>query len=82
MDTTTSLHLLQTMIDFFESGNQETDAAAKSIIESDFEYSANWEAELQRLRQGPDWTGLRSPEAEIVGAALRHIQELLAAQGT
>ena len=77
MDITDSLHLLQAMIDYFEAGNQETDAAAKDIIESDFEYSANWEAEIIRFREGTDWTGLRAPEAEIVVSALRHIQEML-----
>ena len=77
MDMNDSLHLLQTMIDFFEAGNQETDAAAKAIIESDFEYSANWEAEIKRFREGTDWTGLRAPEAEIVVATLRHLQQML-----
>ncbi len=78
MDTRASLHLLQAMIDFFEAGNQDTDAAAKAILESDFEYSANWEAEIDRLREGADWTGLRAPEAEIVAAGLSIIQEMLA----
>jgi hypothetical protein len=32
MDRTTAIHLLQVMIDYFEAGNQHTDAVAKSII--------------------------------------------------
>jgi hypothetical protein len=36
MDRADLLHLLQAMIDYFEAGNQQTDAAAKDIIESDF----------------------------------------------
>lgn len=79
MDMSDALHLLQTMIDYFEAGNQETDAAAKAIIESDFEYSANWEAAINRLREGTDWTGVRAPEAEVVAAGLRMIQKNIVA---
>jgi hypothetical protein len=78
MDRNVSLHLLQAMIDYFEAGNRETDAAAKAIIESDFENKAHWEAEIGRLKEGKDWTGLRAPEAEIVAVALRQMQRMLA----
>lgn len=77
MEKIAALHLLQAMIDYFEAGNQETDAAAKAIIESDFESTPTWEAETDRLREGVDWTGLRGPEAELVARALRDIQALL-----
>jgi len=65
------------MIDYFEAGNQETDRAAKAIIEWDFEYPADWQAEIKRLRERGEWTGLRAPEAEIIAAALRSIQQQL-----
>lgn len=78
MDRTASLYLLQAMIDYFEAGNKETDAAAKAIIESDFERKALWQEEIGRLREGEEWTGLRAPEAEIVAAALRQMQRMLA----
>jgi len=77
MDPSAALHLLQTMIDFFEAGNTETDAAAKAIIESDFEYNDHWEAEINRFRTGTEWTGLRAPEAEIVATALRALLQML-----
>ena len=77
MERYASLRLLQTMIDFFEAGNRQTDTAAKAIIESDFEYSEKWQQEIERLREGKEWTGLRAPEAEIVAQALRSVQEML-----
>ena len=36
MDSTTATHLLQVMIEYFEAGNQQTDAVAKSIISYNF----------------------------------------------
>lgn len=81
MDRVASLHLLQTMIDYFEAGNRETDAAAKAIIESDFEYRENWEKEIASLQKGQEWTGLRAPEAEVVAAALHAIQQMLEGRG-
>jgi hypothetical protein len=77
MDKNTSLHVLQTMIEYFEAGNKETDAAAKSIIEWDFEYADYWEELLRRYRKSGAWTRIRSPEAELVALALRDIQALL-----
>lgn len=67
------------MIDYFEAGNQETDNAAKAIIASDIGFRAKWEAEIQRLLAGVEWTGLRAPEAEIIAAALHRLQRQLAA---
>jgi hypothetical protein len=78
MEKTEALHLLQTMIDYFEAGNQETDAAAKAILESDFDRRDHWREEIDRLHHGMEWTGLRAPEAEIVGRVLRYLQQLLA----
>lgn len=77
MDMTTAIHLLQVMIDYFEAGNQHTDAVAKSIIESDFEYLENWQAEIRRCKAEAEWTGLRAPEAEILASALSTVQKLL-----
>ena len=77
MDSTTATHLLQVMIEYFEAGNQQTDAVAKSIIESDFEYLENWQAEIRRCKAEGEWTGLRAPEAEILASALGTVQKLL-----
>jgi len=73
MERKEALHLLQAMIDYFEAGNQETDTAAKAILESDFEYRQHWRETIDELRTGPDWTGLRAPEAEIVALGLRRL---------
>lgn len=78
MEKTEALHLLQSMIDYFEAGNQETDAAAKDILDSDIDYRDQWRQAGEELRQGTEWTGLRAPEAELVARGLRRIQELLA----
>ena len=77
MDRKAALHLLQIMIDFFEAGNQQTDGAAKAIIESDFECLDQWHVEMKRRKDEGEWTGLRAPEAEIVAAALHVIQKEL-----
>ena len=76
MDRTTAIHLLQVMIDYFEAGNQHTDAVAKSIIESDFEYLENWQV-IRRSKAEAEWNGLRAPEAEILASALSTVQKLL-----
>lgn len=80
MDTRTALRLLQTMIDYFETGNQESDGAAKAIIESDFQSVQDWRAEIDRRREQGEWTGLRAPEAEMIAAALRLIRRQLEKQ--
>jgi len=71
------LGLLQTMIDFFESGNQQTDTVAKAIFESDTAYNTKWTAEIKRYQAGTEWTGLRAPEAELLAKALHFIRRLL-----
>jgi len=68
------------MIEYFEAGNRETDAAAKDILESDFNYRDHWRATAEELRQGTEWSGLRAPEAEIVVRGLRLIEGQLAGQ--
>jgi len=77
MDRTAALHLLQFIIDYFESGNRQTDGVAKNIIESDLEYLENWQAEIRSSRARGEWTGLRAPEADIVAAALRTVLKLV-----
>lgn len=77
MDRINSQYLLQAMIDYFEAGNKETDATAKTILESDFDYKEHWKAEIKRITKGKDWTGVRAPEAEIVAVTLRQIQQML-----
>jgi hypothetical protein len=77
MDDSAALRLLQAMIDYFEAGNQESDSAAKAIIESDFENGEKWRAAIKELLTGEDWTGLRAPEADIVAAALRSVQGMV-----
>lgn len=74
MDKNFAMCLVQTLIDYFETGTKETDRAAKNIIEWDAENRADWQAEMQRLRETGDWTGLRAPEADIITSALRLIQ--------
>lgn len=73
MDKDFAMRLVQTLIDYFETGTKEADRAAKDIIEWDIENRADWQAEMQRLQEAGDWTGLRAPEADIIAAALRLI---------
>lgn len=75
MDNRAAQRLVQTMIDYFEVGNKETDRAAKNIIEWDAENLAEWRAEIQRIREAGEWSGLRAPEADIIAAALRLIRD-------
>lgn len=77
MDRNTALQLLQTMIDYLEAGNQESDRYARSIMEWDSDNIAFWRKELERLRDEGEWTGLRAPEAEFLAAALRFLQQQL-----
>jgi hypothetical protein len=75
MEKTAAHRLLRTMIDYFEAGNPEADRAAKNIIEWDSENLDIWQAEIRRLREEGEWTGIRAPEAEILTAALRSIRQ-------
>jgi len=77
MDRDTALHLLQTLIDYFEAGNKETDHVAKDILAYDFEFQEKWSEEIKRLLSGGDWSGLRAPESEIIAIALHHLQQIL-----
>lgn len=77
MERADALHLLQAMINYFEAGNQQTDGVAKAIIESDFEYLDNWQAEIRRFKTEGEWTGMRAPEADIVVMALQTAHKLL-----
>jgi len=79
MDRKDGVLLLQAMIDYFEAGNQQSDAAAKDIIESDFNNFEKWQAEIKRRKAEGEWSGLRAPEAEILSSALGTIQKLLGA---
>ena len=51
MERNDSLRVLETLIDFFEAGNKQTDAVAKEILESDIEYKTKWAAEIERFGQ-------------------------------
>lgn len=77
MGKITAEHILQLLIEYFEAGNKETDAAAKAIIETDCDYSAIWQEEMKRYRQGGEWTGIRAVEAEMLAAALQNIKTRL-----
>ncbi|MDW7774062.1 MAG: hypothetical protein SCH71_14340 [Desulfobulbaceae bacterium] len=80
MDKTSVLQLLQTMIDYFEAGSREADRAAKNILQWDSENLPAWNAEIRYLMEEGEWTGLRAPEAEIIAAALRSLQQQLPEQ--
>lgn len=78
MDRNTALQLLQTMIDYFETGTRETDQAAKALIDWDFQHLDAWRAAIKHLRESGEWTGVRAPEAELIAGALRFIRQQLA----
>ena len=77
MDTFRAQRLLQVMIEYFETGNKTTDGVAKMILASDFTYSDFWQKEMKDLKSGVEWSGIRTVEAEILIAALRHIDKML-----
>jgi hypothetical protein len=77
MEKITAQHVLQLLIEYFATGNKETDAAAKAIIEWDSDYSEIWQEEMKLYREGTDWTGVRSVEAELLAAALQQIKTSL-----
>jgi hypothetical protein len=68
---------LQTLISYFETGNQETDAAAKAIVASDAD---NRQEAIERFRNSTEWTGIRAPEAEMLALALREASEVYEAR--
>jgi len=71
---------LTTLIDFFETGNNESDAAAKAVLTSDNNYDEYWRPEIEKFQKSIDWTGLRGPEAEILVSRLRQAAELIAVE--
>ena len=77
MNTREIERVLTTLIDYFEAGNPESDAAAKAILAADGEYDEYWRAEIERFRQSVLWTGLRGPEAELLADRLRLILTLI-----
>jgi hypothetical protein len=68
---------LTTLIDFFETGNNESDAAARAVLVSDSNYDEYWCPEIEKFLKSIDWTGLRGPEAEILAGRLRKAAELI-----
>ncbi len=77
MDTREIQQALTTLIDFFEAGNSESDAAAKKVLVVDLNYEDFWRPEIERFRQSVDWTGLRGPEAELLANRLREAADLI-----
>ena len=82
MESIDTFRVLEIIIDFFEAGNQKTDAAAKAIFESDLEYGDYWRGEIQRLRKGVEWTGIRCVEAEILTSVLHRVKESIRSEDT
>ncbi len=77
MNSSEKIRVMDAIIEFFESSNKESDQTAKSIIESDFENKEMYAHAVSELLKGADWTGLRTPEADILLAALTFAQEHL-----
>jgi len=78
MDTGKIDQALITLIDYFEAGNSESDQVAKAILVADSTYDKYWHPEIKRFQKSCDWTGLRSPEAELLAGLLRQATELIA----
>lgn len=78
MDTREVERALNTLIDYFESGNKESDGAAKAVLAADGDYQEYWRAEIETFRQSAEWTGLRGPEAEILANRLRQAMQQIA----
>jgi hypothetical protein len=78
MDIMEIQRVLATLIDYFESGNSESDAAAKNILASSGEFDEYWQAEIERFQRSVEWTGLRGQEAEILATRLRQAASLIA----
>lgn len=78
MEATEIERVLITLIEYFEGGNPESDAAAKAILTADSEYEEYWRADIEKFRRSAEWTGLRGPEAELLANGLRLAVQLLA----
>lgn len=81
MDIMEIQRVLTTLIDYFEAGNRESDAAAKNILASNSEFAEYWQAEIERFQRSVEWTGLRGQEAEILATRLRHAAGLISDKG-
>lgn len=81
METTEVGRVLNTLADYFAGGNPESDAAARAVLVADGDYQDYWRPEIERFRQGVEWTGLRGPEAELLANALRQAGRLIAGGG-
>jgi len=77
MNTSDPEKVLDLLIEYFETGNAATDAAAKAIFTEDGEYDDHWREVLDEFRQGIDWTGVRGPEAEFLALSLKSLRERL-----
>lgn len=69
-----SKRLIALLIDYFETGNTETDTMAKMILKSSPDYNDYWKSEVERIQAGIHWTGIRAVEAEMLSHALRELQ--------
>lgn len=81
MDIVEIQRTLATLIEYFESGNRESDAAAKNILASSSEFDEYWQTEIERFQRSAEWTGLRGQEAEILATRLRQAADLIAGEG-
>lgn len=77
MDARETHQALTALIDYFEAGNSESDAAAKAILSADSSYDDYWQPKIERFRKSVDWTGLRGPEAELLANLLRQAASLI-----
>ena len=77
MDTEEILQTLTALIDYFEAGNTESDAAAKAVLTADSTFNEYWWPEIERFRKSSEWTGLRGPEAEMLAGRLRQAAALI-----
>ncbi len=80
MDAPNIQQVLMTLIDYFETGNAETDAAAKAVLATDSKYDEYWLPEIEKFQKSVEWTGLRGPEAELLACGLRKAAGLIAAK--
>jgi hypothetical protein len=80
MDNMEIQRVLATLIDYFEAGNRESDAAAKAVLAADSEYDQYWRMEIERFKRSVEWSGLRGPEAEILAIGLRQAAALVAGE--
>ncbi len=75
MDQIDTKRVIELLIEYFETGNKETDTVAKLILQSSPDYRTHWQEEVQRIQSGIDWTGIRAVEADILVSALQQLQE-------